>query len=240
MSCGAKRNSSQNNMGGGQSPHPVNTDQFGEYFKEILSVVIGLLTKPASTIKNAVISFKKESSFILAGIMVIVQSLLSLWSIRQVMGGVLNVLGNIAGMFGGILGGNNLSYGKVFATSLFSTIIILAALSGIIYLIGKYVFKGQGSFISIWKVVVCAYVPYVIAGLAGIILGYISAAICQAVMIAGMLIFILLLFIGTMDAMKVGDDKAIYIFTTSVAVIFLILFIILRIYITSKMRSISF
>lgn len=238
--CGAKINSSQSDIDGGQTLQPTNTNEIGEYFKEILSVVIGLLKKPASTIRYAAKSFKKESSFILAGIMVLVQSLLSMWSIRNVMGGVRNALTNAMGMFGGMLGGFNISYGKIFFTTLISMIIMLAVLSGIIFLMGKYAFKGQGSFFSIWNVVVCAFVPYVVLGFAGIILSYLSAAIGQVVMAAGMLVFILLLFIGTMESMEVGDDKTVYILATSVMIIFLVLFIFIRIYVSSKMRSINF
>lgn len=237
--CGARRNTPQSNTNAGQNSQPVNTAGIGEYFKEILSVVIGILTKPASTIRYAAKGFKRESSFILAGIMVLVQSLLGMWSIRNVMGGVRNALTNAMGMFGGMLGGFNISYGKIFFTTLISMVIMLATLSGVVFLMGKYAFKGQGSFFSIWNVVVCGFVPYVALGFAGIILSYLSAAIGQVVIAAGILVFILLLFIGTMESMGVGDDKTVFILATSVMIIFLVLFIFIRIYISSKMRAIN-
>lgn len=229
----------------GQAPspqvqHPVNTVEIGEYFKEILSIVLGIFSKPATTIKYAAKNFKNESAYILAGIIVLLQSLLSLLSFKQTIGTALNSLQGALGIFGGLMGGLEPSYGKVFVVSLLSTIILIVALSGIIFLMGKYAFKGEGDFLSVFKVVTCSYIPYVGLFLAAIILTYISPVIGQVAMVGGLLSSIILIFIGIMEAMNFSDDKAVFTFTTAIMIIILIAFIILNIYVRSKIRSIGF
>jgi hypothetical protein len=149
------------------------------------------------------------------------------------MGGINNALGGYMSLLGG---GFGVSYGKIFGTSLLTAIVVLAALSACIFVMGRFVFKGQGSFISVMNVVISSYAPYVIGIFVCIILSYVSPLIGQLVFVAGALLFMYSLYNGTKESIKSSDDNTIFTLITGFAVLVLVLLLVLRIFVRAKMN----
>ncbi|MFA9397961.1 MAG: zinc ribbon domain-containing protein, partial [Clostridiaceae bacterium] len=94
----------------------VNVENFKGYISEILTVLKNIFKEPVTTTENAPNLLKKQSSFILIGILSVLYGLLNIWAIKAATNASLSLLsafGNNLDMFGyGNMFGFKMPYGK--------------------------------------------------------------------------------------------------------------------------------
>lgn len=230
--CGAQQKSTAGASGGGDVYQPVqggqaqgiNNDLLKKYFNEIFIVAKGMILAPVSTIKNLSKNTYKESSYILAGIIALLQALFVMWAVAQAVG---SIMGNT---FGRML---KIPYGEIFLIYLLAFIVVEALLLFGLYLMGKYVFKGALNLLSAWNIIVAAAVPLTASIFLGILLNYINGTIGQVVILFGILISVFCIYSGTREGSNLSDDKNAFL----VAVVFIITFLVFSLVIGAVVKA---
>lgn len=214
--CGAGQNQTFNP---GQQPQVkhVNTLDIGKTMGEVVGIVKAMVFSPASIISSVSKGSYGQQSLILAAIMAIVQALMIMLLTRQVVGkmGV--------GMF------FRVPYGQVFMYYLLTFIFITGSLFGGVYLVGRFVFKGDVRPMPALSIVVCAGVPFTVAMLLGLILGFISPSLGLAVLFLGGLMSVLCIYSGSKEGMGISDNKTAYTVPLAFIVMLLFVYVVLRI-----------
>lgn len=248
--CGAPQNQSSSPQGGsfqpnlayqtapnnGQIPVPsINMQAVEKYIGEVLGIIRAVLLAPISTVQAVAKNPYRQSSFVLAGVMGIIQALLFLWSSKQVLGKISSSLNSIP-LIGGALGQGFSTYfrlpnGKMFFTYFFVFLIAMAGLALGTYLMGRYVFKGRMGMLSPWNVALCSSIPYSAGVFAGIILSYINVLLGQSVMMVGSFVSIFCVYRGAKEGMEISDDSAVFTVPISYAAMMLFVYLAMKIFV---------
>lgn len=205
----------------------VNAVQVRVLAEDLLGVVKGVLTGPVSVTERSVTGLRKETAFLLAGILGILQGLFGTRLIHI-------VADSFMGIFGGVAGYLGFSYGKIFFGGFIIALISMVVLFAVIYAVGRAL-GGECKWLEVWNAVVVSAVPYTLGVVCLFLLLYVSRLLGMAAYLFGCIISIICVYSGTKSALGISDDKAVYI--TSVAylimggaVIFLLKAVLLAIY----------
>lgn len=220
--CGAPQRTAQGVAG--QAPgyktnaQGVNADVFKRYINEILFIAKGMILAPATTIAEVAKKNFKVSSFILGGLIMLIQGLLAMWAVAQSLGKLVSTInGAFSFSFFG-MGRISVPYGYVFLYYLLLFILSVGLLYLALHVFGCYVFKGKGNWMSTWNIVAAGAVPFTVSMLAGIILGYVYSTLGQVVVIIGILISLVSQFSGVKHGMELPDNSAVFAVAVSNAV----------------------
>lgn len=228
----------QSNLGTAynQQYMPQAPSQFGIAIEQIGKEFVNFVKDPVGTITKGKFEMSAMASYILAGFMALLLVLQNFWSAAAFgvkyssIGNYLN-LGDLEDLFG--LGSKSskvgLPYGKIFLTSLFFVILMLAAVWGISLLINVVIMKGQFTTVHAMNVVSFAAVPYFACALLGTILGYADGNIGHMIYLAGIFGAMILFYKALGSSINKPEVVLFYSFMAAVVVLYFINFIIFKV-----------
>ena len=203
----------------------INFNNLQVYLAEILNLTVNMITKPISTILKRSRTLKKETIFLLYGMLSIIFGLLNMWNIKAITVRAasssrgLSLSIGIEDIFEEI--SSLIPYGKIFFYTLLFFLISIAILFIANHLIGKYIFKLSCNPMNIFTIAVCSSIPFILGFLALIILSYFSATIGFIGIFIGIVISLLCLFMGMTSELVLSEDKMAFIIPISYLLMFL-------------------
>lgn len=212
--CGAPQKRSEGPTGpvygGGQNMYAQNPgmEKFNAILKEMLAVAKGMVIAPISSVKEISKKNYKESSFIIAGLLMIIQALLFMWVVSRTIGSLLSPLlglvpgaGRAADSFLGPI------YGKAFLIYLLIFVVSTGLLFLLLYVFGRFVFNGKGTWLSTLNVVVASALPFTACVLIGLLLSFVYSTLGQVAAIFGILISLFSQYNGIKESMELSDNN---------------------------------
>lgn len=174
------------------------------YFKELSAIVRGIFTRPASTVQEVAIKPYLETSFLLAGILAVLQGLFGIGLIHLVVTNFMGFLYNLAGR-------PELPYVSAFFCNLAAALLSMGVLFAVIYLLSRYILGSGGEWLNIWNVAVVSAILHTAGVVCLFLFSYVSQFIGLALYGLGSLISMFCVYVGSRKAMGVSDDKAVYV-----------------------------
>lgn len=223
----------------------VNTEAFSRHAKQMLDIVVGMLIKPASTMKNLVHTVDQTTTLILGAILAIIQGIFSLWTLGQFVSMIdkfivkfATSMGTLMGALGGgsksldasdLLGITNgisqfrklikIPYGAAFFHGIVLYLIVAGLIFLGIFLAGKLIAKANVDALKVLKIAVFATIPVIAAEFLKILLSYISSYLGIFVLLIGILISITAIIVSIKEIMEIDDDKLVFVMSVIFAII---------------------
>lgn len=215
----------------------TNFDNFNIYITEIINVSTSMIRKPVSTITTIPRTLKRESTFILLGILSLLYALFKVWGIKTITS---NIISSTSGYefsqqarFSDIIKGLilkisiDISFTKIFFVALLLFIICVVVIFAANFSIGKYLFYAPIDAINILKVTTCSFIPLIAGLFIQIIFSYISITMGFIFLFIFLIISLLCLFKGITFELKLSEDKIAFIIPASLVIMFLVDYIFL-------------
>jgi len=245
--CGARlegaNNSSQQNTQQQYVVMPsINTGAVSKHSKQTLAIILNMIVKPVSTIKDLMHNIDQKSTLILGIVLVLIQGFFSLWKLHQFMGTLdanliklasvmSNTINSISGGldvfsasdFLGISGNydNASQFIKLPSRNAFlHGIILYLVVVGVMFLgifvAAKLLSKAYVNSSNIIKLVILATIPALCGELLSILLAYFSFSLGVFTLLMGIIASFTVLIMNIKEAVEIEDDKLAY----AVAVVF--------------------
>lgn len=210
VACG----SPQGSAGGQQTTGPAGSFDFKAFGELAKDTVVGMLTSPISTIRTTG-GMELQNSLIMGGLLAVYYGLLGMW-----------VVGTGVSSFMGYFGGGFNEYGSVFMCSLLIAITFTGGLFLGLFLIGKYLFKGNGTGKEFLNAAVVGQIPFAISLVAGIILAYISPYLLLLLINIGVMISFLCNYAGLQQVTGMDENRTAFALVLAYIVMFLVIFLV--------------
>lgn len=181
----------------------LSTGQHASPAEDLLAVVKEIFVRPASAVKKAVTGLRMEHSYLLAGILALLQGFFGVGFIRVVMGSFMGFFNSIAGYMG-------LSYGKVFFCTFAVALISMAVLSAVIYGVSRAL-GSNCEWLSVWNSVVASAIPYTAGVVMLYLLLYVGRLLGAAAFLYGFFASAFCVHFGSKEATGLSEDKAVYV-----------------------------
>lgn len=215
----------------------VNFDGFTVHMTEILNLSVNTIKKPISTILSASNTLKKQTVLWLFAVLSIVFGLLNIWNIKAIATKAASASGDLSDiglqeLFVEVIEGisSKINYGKIFLYSIILFIASITIIFLVFHLVKKYIVKKPSYPLNIFTVALCSSIPFIFGFLAKIILSYISATIGFVAIFIALIVSVLSLFKGMSSELELSEDKTAFLIPISYLVMFLIYYIVLRIF----------
>ncbi|WP_461614303.1 Yip1 family protein [Clostridium sp. Marseille-QA1073] len=200
-----------------------------ENFEEkysILNLIKGMFIRPFETMKGITEKLTSGTTWILLGIISIINSLFSAGMVRVVINRLVASLNATAGegmLYGGMPYGFStfaneiqnskiLSAGSIFCLSLVSMIIFALLITLCIYIMCK-IFRSKNTYMDIFKIVTSSLLYYTVGYLILLLLILINAnfIFMVAILATLMVAFFVSITLGLVNSLRVNKDRIIYI-----------------------------
>ncbi len=202
------------------------TVESGDIFQNILGVLKGIFVKPIETIKENA----KEKNFVMSIILVGVMSLITGLFAMAILKNAYSLMFEGASSYLFSTTSIDLPYAKTFFTSLIVVFILSFVYVGLLYLVNTVIFKGSANYKEIYSLYGVVSIINTITLAVSAILVFVNLYVAIIVLVFGALLSLLytyhgLKFIGPDDENKYG-----YIFLTTTALYFVVIFVITKIF----------
>jgi len=249
--CGARLEGANSNskQTSGQNPQQqyvampsINTEAMSKHSKQTLAIILNMIVKPVSTVKDLIKNIDQKSTIILGIVLVLIQGLFSMWKLQQfidtldtnliklatVMSDTINSISGGLNIFsaGDLLGSSD-SYDSArqlikipFSNAFLHGIILYIVVVGVMFLgifvAAKLFSKVYVNSLNIIKLVILATIPSLCGELLSLLLAYFSASLGAVVLLMGIIASFAIIIMNIKEAVDIDDDKITY----SLAVIF--------------------
>lgn len=246
--CGARfdsanANTAQGNQQTSAAPS-INTEAVSKHSKQTMDIVLGMLTKPASTIKNLIQIADKNTTLVVGAVLTLIQGLFSLWTLNQFVSmldkkliTLTKSMGSIMGVLGGGSGSLDASdvaeitkefaqfkklikipYGNAFFHGIILYLIVAGLLFLGVYLVGKLIVKVDVDPLKAAKLAVFSTIPVLGSELINILVGYINSSLGMFVLLIGIFVSLGVVLVGIKEIFEIQDDNLVF----AIAVVFAI------------------
>lgn len=192
-----------------KQPNRTYTGQSRNFFKQFLSLAGSFFRSPVYTVSNPG-NISNTLSIVLIALQGFILSIVAYLSVGNIGRGLFRIAANVIGIRG-ITGWRHII--DMLAVAVGGTILYTAGyfiLSGIFYLIGRWLFKKSTSFWDIaCRIAVCG-IPMIGIGLFGIIFSLFSLPTLIILIVCGFIMEAILLYEALKGAWDDSSDKAIY------------------------------
>lgn len=224
-----------NSVGATINPAPNNG---GIDFNKLLKRVVNVIKHPISSLKEASNNNDFNSSLILAGVGILVITLLSLLVVKEFASSIMGLmgLGSLASgnmdslLMGSGFGSVEIPYAKIFFGELIGLIAIFFAIGGLSYLVYDKFFKINVSFKQIVNVLANAVIFAVLGFAVSIVVMYLDVTLFIILLSVFIMVITIYFFKGMEVIAKVTSDKMFYAIVTVLAIYnFVILYLLPKI-----------
>lgn len=187
------------------------------YVSGLLDTFKGMFTKPVDTLKEFIDDKNFITGLISIGISILLSALLLCLAIKEIFGSI-GMLG-----FGSLLGVSaDISYVKIFLTSVFVLALTYAAVAGIFYLLVDKIFKAKSSYQKMITLLGASSMIMIATLILTLLFIYISTQIMTIIFLAGTTLYSLYLYKGLKFTAKIDENKLGYIMIITNTILYIV------------------
>jgi len=204
------------------APKKVQTEN-KDLITTILDVAKGMFTKPVDTMKSFINDNNFAPALIILGVASVITSIVSCLFIKEVYTTIMSAMSP----FGSLGMQTDISYPRIFVSTLLGSMASYVALAGLLYLVVAKIFKGASSFKKMVTLLAVANIVMIASLLVSAIFMYVSAQLMLIVLVFGALIYCYNLYNGLKYASDLDANKMGYAFAIAETILFIVAVFIL-------------
>lgn len=243
----------------------INTEAISRHSRQTLDVILGMLIRPMSTIKNLLHTLDQKSTLIIGAVLALFQGIFSLWKLGQVISSMdkmlISLMKSMSSVMGMVEGGSSglnpsdfaeitagygqlrkiisVPYGKAFLHGIILYLIVAGLAFLGIYVASKLSSKANVNVLNIGKLAILSTIPALGGEVISIIFSYIYSPLGMFVLLAGILVSFAVLIMNIKEVVEIEDDKL--VFAASIVLSILVVCSLFAIYkfVLSDIKSIE-